>query len=780
MGRRISDADLLEELIRLQSEHGTVSKNIMDTCGAHSSTTYQRRFGSWTSAIRAAGLKPANGGEPSDDELLSEIRRLNGKFGKVTAKIMREHGEWSPSVYQRRFSSWTKSLEAAGVNSDNKTKYSEEELLKELRRLDRDLGRAPHADEMTELSNFGKNTYTYRFGSWRNALAAAGLEPDVGGNRVSDEELLNEIHRLADIVGGTPSAKEMDELGEYGTTTYDSRFGGWTAAVVAAGLIPNEQRISTSELLNELNRLHDELGNVPRREDMNTYGKYSEGPYYDRFGNWTNALESAGIEPKFHREFDEDDLIKDIQDVADQLGRPPLRKEMGEYGKFSISTFARYFDSWSDAIRTAGYEPILERDIPEKDLLASLRAFTSSLGRPPTREEMDAEGPYSGSTYVRTFGGWSNALRAIGETPNRHLDPKRSELLAELHRLNEDYEFVTTTVMTQYGKYGANTYIRRFGSWNDALRAADITPHHEHNIPESTLIDAMVSLADRLGRSPTANEMNQFGLYSEAVYFKAFGSWNNALRASGFSVNNYVNIPKNALIEELQRVAELVDGSPRKFDMDLRGKYHSSTYVNRFGSWASAVREIGYEPSVERDIPTDSLLADLESVISTLGRPPTKEEFDLHGTYSVRPFYRAFGSFNSAIRELGYEPLHPQSSPGEGCSDYYYGPSWNTQRRARIELDGYQCRNCSINRSMHIEDYGRDLHVHHIRKFLSYDDSKEANRLGNLITLCEDCHPQLEGYSPSFFAELAPDGTISLDNDESLISTENRTLDEFS
>lgn len=83
----------------------------------------------------------------------------------------------------------------------------------------------------------------------------------------------------------------------------------------------------------------------------------------------------------------------------------------------------------------------------------------------------------------------------------------------------------------------------------------------------------------------------------------------------------------------------------------------------------------------------------------------------------------------------------------EGGYKGYYGPEWNDQREAALDRDGYECRKCGISQSEHREEHpsNKALEVHHITPFAEFDESTEANRLSNLITLCSKCHRLLEG-----------------------------------
>ncbi len=49
----------------------------------------------------------------------------------------------------------------------------------------------------------------------------------------------------------------------------------------------------------------------------------------------------------------------------------------------------------------------------------------------------------------------------------------------------------------------------------------------------------------------------------------------------------------------------------------------------------------------------------------------------------------------------------------------------------------------------HVSRYGISLNVHHIEPFHNFKNSREANKLSNLITLCRPCHSKAEALVPS-------------------------------
>lgn len=118
----------------------------------------------------------------------------------------------------------------------------------------------------------------------------------MGENR--RKELLDALHRLAEQLGETPTTTQMNDQGEYWASQYHEEFGGWNEALREAGFKPNQRRkVSTDELLNEIRRLARELNRTPKKEQMDDLGKYYGRSYRLRFGSWNEAVRQAGLEP---------------------------------------------------------------------------------------------------------------------------------------------------------------------------------------------------------------------------------------------------------------------------------------------------------------------------------------------------------------------------------------------------------------------------------------------------------------------------------------------------
>jgi 5-methylcytosine-specific restriction endonuclease McrA len=196
-------------------------------------------------------LEPKTLAEYTEAAILDEIRRVAAlvKEPCLTQAAFRRHGRVRPSVVSRRFGSWQTALACAGLGrrywawsptekwSMQRLRHtSNEELAAELRRVARKLGRATL--KRAELKRHGRirtHILELRFGSWRAALAAAGLEVARTERRHTDEDLLGNLVAFWLRLRRPPMGEEMRRpQSRVSTKTYVARFGSWRHALAAA------------------------------------------------------------------------------------------------------------------------------------------------------------------------------------------------------------------------------------------------------------------------------------------------------------------------------------------------------------------------------------------------------------------------------------------------------------------------------------------------------------------------------------------------------------------
>ena len=111
-------------------------------------------------------------------------------------------------------------------------------------------------------------------------------------------------------------------------------------------------------------------------------------------------------------------LIAKLQQKAKALGRTPRVADMMEDTSLpSYATFQNRFGSWNKALEQAGlYVNKEHRSRAEGILLLQQKA--EELGHPPKSTEVDndIDMPPS-SSYIKIYGRWDNALKAAGLEP---------------------------------------------------------------------------------------------------------------------------------------------------------------------------------------------------------------------------------------------------------------------------------------------------------------------------------------------------------------------------
>src|SRR5919198_573614 len=163
----------------------------------------------------------------------------------------------------------------------------------------------------------------------REALAEfqAGIR-----KRYTDEQILAELKQCAERLGRSPTMREFsaDKQTTVHPQTVIEHFGSWNRAKRQAGLVP--RRFATrEELLALLQELGEELGRVPTARDIDERrGKLpSKSLYWHTFGSLTNALREAGFDVPVGEERLERAIAQGV-DLARGSGRLPRFADWAE------------------------------------------------------------------------------------------------------------------------------------------------------------------------------------------------------------------------------------------------------------------------------------------------------------------------------------------------------------------------------------------------------------------------------------------------------------------
>ena len=147
--------------------------------------------------------------------------------------------------------------------------------------------------------------------------------------RYTDDEILTELRASAERLGRSPTMREFaaDPDATVHPQTVIEHFGTWNAAKRAAGLQPR-RFISRDELLTQLRELGDEVGRAPTVRDIEARrGRMaSKSLIWHTFGSLAAALKEAGFDVPIGEERLER-AIADGAVLARELGHLPKMAE---------------------------------------------------------------------------------------------------------------------------------------------------------------------------------------------------------------------------------------------------------------------------------------------------------------------------------------------------------------------------------------------------------------------------------------------------------------------
>lgn len=130
--RNVSERELLGDIKRVATEvhTSTVSIELYRTRGRYSPTTIVRRFGSWNAALERADLAIAKRSRISTEALFENLAQLWIALGRQPrrSELNRKPSTISSAAYERRFGTWRSALSAFveyanadGTARDNET-----------------------------------------------------------------------------------------------------------------------------------------------------------------------------------------------------------------------------------------------------------------------------------------------------------------------------------------------------------------------------------------------------------------------------------------------------------------------------------------------------------------------------------------------------------------------------------------------------------------------------------------------------------------------------------
>ncbi|MFB7351122.1 homing endonuclease associated repeat-containing protein [Bacillus thuringiensis] len=605
-----------EELIEIIQEKAKTLNRTPKRSEIKEACSVVRVFGSFSDGIIAAGLKPTRRkfnrkpcNETSKQEIIIEIQNKAEELGRTPRNCEVDIGK----IAINKFGSWNKALQAAGLEVNQKS-YTRSEIIQLFQEYAKENKRTPRQCDLS----INDNVYRRIFGSWSEAVRAAGLTPNT---KKTDQELLQELKRVSKELGKVPTVTECHKIKFY-VSTYQIRFGSWNKALELAGLAvknPRRCRMTTEQYLDLLKNYATKLGRVPLSREIQEARTIIE-----RFGSWNKALEAAGLATYKRECFTKEDCIVLIQEKAKALGRVPKIEEMTK-----ISTIYKKFGSWKKALEAAGLPVLQKREYTKEELIEIIQEKARELHRTPKINEIKHV------TLIRNeFGSWKKALEAAGLPALKKRGYTKEELIKiiqekarELHRAPKSIEIKQST-----------SIYRKFGSWNKVLEAAGLATYKRECFTKEDCIVLIQEKAKALGRIPKIEEMTKI-----SIIYKKFGSWKKALEAAGLATYKRECFTKEDCIVLIQEKAKALGRTPKIEEMTK-----ISIIYKKFGSWKKALEAAGLPALKKRGYTKEELIEIIQEKARELHRAPKSTEIK-----QSTSIYRKFGSWNKVLEAAG-------------------------------------------------------------------------------------------------------------------------------
>ena len=298
-------------------------------------------------------------------------------------------------------------------------------------------------------------------------------------------------------------------------------------------------------LLAELRRFYEENGKVPTQREICTKNGYVDSRiYYAYFGTWNNALSLAELNCNKIARYDKKFLISELHRFVEENNRVPYASDMRYYNGYpSRNVYINTFGSWNSALEIAKLKVNVISGYTKEFLISELHRFVDESNRVPFSHDMYSSNGYpSLSTFINIFGSWNKALKDAELQVNIHHDKDPEFLINELYRYIDEFGRIPyrSDMIISNGYPSGGLYESVFGSWNNALKEANLNLNRCRSYTEQFLINELQEFAIKNGRSPCAKDMNVDDKYHNSrLYSRIFGSWNNALKAANLNLNYY-------------------------------------------------------------------------------------------------------------------------------------------------------------------------------------------------------------------------------------------------
>ncbi len=398
-----------------------------------------------------------------------------------------------------------------GIDEDAGSALSKENVIGNIKQYVDEHDSIPTCKEIANISSETEKELLAHFDTWNSALETADID--------KQKRLIDELQDISEEVSVPPSVGQVDEHSVYTSEIYLDEFGSWADAITAAGLRnvsrnPPKENLSTEEEMSQtLQRLDEETDVFPMMNDVREKTDYTPSEYKSEFGSWNDALVAVGIDKQ-------ERLLEEIRRVRNIVGSRPSVFELYTHSSLSMGEFTKNFEDIGEVLDLAlgdevynespsegehpskeedktsssntstdsdeetseGVESLATSNPTRQDYLEAIRFVADSLETAVKSADIRGQTPYSVNEITQEFGTWPAALKAAD------ID-NETRLLTELRRVADKLGHQpSTTEMNEHGHVSAGLYQIYFRSYTEAVdQAFNDDQESENEIPSQTI-----------------------------------------------------------------------------------------------------------------------------------------------------------------------------------------------------------------------------------------------------------------------------------------------------
>lgn len=319
--------------------------------------------------------------------------------------------------------------------------YTPEEILKALRDCFEKTFEAPKKDKWVGPPS--QSTIIRTFGSWSEALKQAEIDK----NEIRKEKLIAEMRKtVADLGGVIPSANDWGRNCYKPSSTFLTKiFGTWNNALLAAGFTPKSEMKSSVTEEDVLAAFKNYVEKYKIRPKVDDWREKDLQPSYPEiiglYGTWDDALRIIELNVRATKE----ECLQALRDFETEKKSSPSVNEWNDGNYWpSSSQIIRMFGTWNDALRIVReiYEIINpeEKNMREECSRALLNFKMEHKKWPSANIWRTNKFQPPVSQIIQLFGKWTSALKVAkglenssDESEENIIKPDQDEKKCESH-----------------------------------------------------------------------------------------------------------------------------------------------------------------------------------------------------------------------------------------------------------------------------------------------------------------------------------------------------------